>query len=44
MNAQYSHLSVFERCRIFDWYHYQKNQFVRLGVYFVAHIRLSTER
>ncbi|MFQ3236166.1 MAG: IS30 family transposase [Paraglaciecola sp.] len=24
MNAHYSHLSVFERCLIFDWYHYRK--------------------
>ena len=24
MGTQYSHLSNFERCRLFEWYHYQK--------------------
>jgi IS30 family transposase len=24
MGIHYSHLSNFERCRLFEWYHYQK--------------------
>lgn len=31
MNAHYSHLSEFERCRIFDWYHCRKKSIREIG-------------